>query len=240
LINLTDHHIVHDLGAALAIAHQQMRHVATRHAVPVGYWRSVGHSHNAFFSESFIDELAHLAGRDPLAFRLGLLADRPRHAAVLQRAAEQAQWGQALPPGRARGLALHESFDSIVAMVVEISTGQPMPRIDRVVCALDCGIALQPDVIAQQVEGSVVFGLSAALYGRIDIVQGQVQQKSFADQPLLRMGDCPVIETHIVPSEHPPTGMGEPAVPPVAPALANAWFALSGKRYRELPLRWVG
>lgn len=221
-----------------AIAHQQMRHVATRHAVPVGYWRSVGHSHNAFFSESFIDELAHLAGQDPLAFRLRLLHDRPRHAAVLRRAAEQAQWGQALPPGRARGLALHESFDSIVAMVVEISAGQPMPRIDRVVCALDCGIALQPDVIAQQVEGSVVFGLSAALYGRIDIVQGQVQQKSFADQPLLRMGECPAIETHIVPSAHSPTGMGEPAVPPVAPALANAWFALSGKRCRELPLRW--
>ena len=108
------------------------------------------------------------------------------------------------------------------------------------VCAVDCGLALQPDVIAQQVEGSVVFGLSAALYGRIDIVQGQVQPKSFADQPLLRMGDCPLIETHIVPSVHSPTGMGEPAVPPVAPALANAWFALTGKRCRELPLRWVG
>ncbi len=135
---------------------------------------------------------------------------------------------------------MHESFDSIVAMVVEVSSGQPIPRIDRVVCAVDCGIALQPDLIAQQVEGSVVFGLSAALYGRIDIVQGQVQQKSFADQPMLRMHECPVIETHIVPSEHSPTGMGEPAVPPVAPALANAWFALSGKRCRELPLRWEG
>ena len=223
-----------------AIPHQLMRHVATRSGVPVGYWRSVGHSHNAFFSESFIDELAHLAGQDPVAFRLGLLKDRPRHAAVLQLAASKAGWGQALPKGQARGVALHESFDSTVAMVMEVSLQNKALKIHRVVCALDCGTAVNPAVIAQQVEGSVVFGLSAALYGRIDIVNNEVRQKNFPDSPLLSLRECPPIETHIVPSTLPPTGMGEPAVPPVAPALANALFALTGQRLRELPLQLPG
>lgn len=223
-----------------AIPHQLMRHVATRSGVPVGYWRSVGHSHNAFFSESFIDELAHLAGQDPVAFRLGLLKDRPRHAAVLQLAASKAGWGQALPKGQARGVALHESFDSTVAMVMEVSLQNKALKIHRVVCALDCGTAVNPAVIAQQVEGSVVFGLSAALYGRIDIVNNEVRQKNFPDSPILSLRECPPIETHIVPSTLPPTGMGEPAVPPVAPALANALFALTGQRLRELPLQLPG
>lgn len=220
------------------IPHQISRHVATRSGVPVGNWRSVGHSHNAFFSEGFIDELAHAAKIDPLRFRLDLLKDQARHRAVLALAAQKADWERPPARGRARGLALHESFGAIVALVVEIGRDGTGVRVHRAVCALDCGTALNPNVIAQQVEGSIIFGLSAALYGQIDIVDGVVQQHNFPDQPLLSLRDCPTIDTHIVPSTRPPVGVGEPAVPPVAPALANAWFALSGQRLRDLPLRF--
>ena len=219
-----------------AIAHQRIAHVATRSGVPVGNWRSVGHSHNAFFAESFVDELAHAAGADPLRFRLGLLQHRPRHAAVLTLAAQKAGWGRPLRPGRARGLALHESFGTIVAQVVELSIADRQPRVHRVVCALDCGVVVHPQGVAQQVESSVVFGLSAALYGRIDIEGGVVRQQNFPDYPLLTLAQTPVIETHTVPSALPPSGMGEPALPPLAPAVANALFTLTGHRLRELPL----
>ncbi|HJV72004.1 xanthine dehydrogenase family protein molybdopterin-binding subunit [Ideonella sp.] len=225
---------------AYDVPHQRMAHVATRSGVPIGFWRSVGHSHNAFFSEGFVDELAHAARADPVAFRLGLLGAMPRHAAVLKLAADRAGWGQALPAGQARGVALHESFGSIVAMVLEVSLdtagGKKRPRVHRVVCAVDCGTAVNPDGIAQQVESSVVFGLSAALDGRVDIVDGQVQQKNFPDYPLVGMRDAPVVETHLVASAQAPSGMGEPALPPLAPALANALFALTGQRLRSLPL----
>ncbi|HSB22348.1 MAG TPA: molybdopterin cofactor-binding domain-containing protein [Burkholderiaceae bacterium] len=220
-----------------AIEHQRIAHVATFSGVPIGNWRSVGHSHNAFFAESFVDELAHAAGADPLKFRLALLGDKPRHAAVLNLAAQKAGWGRPLPAGRARGLALHESFGTIVAQVVELSlTAGKRPRVHRVVCALDCGVVVHPQGVAQQVESSVVFGLSAALYGRIDIEAGVVKQRNFPDYLLLTMAQTPLIETHTLPSSRPPTGMGEPALPPVAPALANALFALTGRRLRELPL----
>jgi isoquinoline 1-oxidoreductase subunit beta len=219
-----------------AVPHQRMRHVATHSGVPIGFWRSVGHSHNAFFSESFIDELAHAAKADPVQFRLGLLRDQPRYAAVLKLAAEQAGWGQALPEGRARGVALHESFGSIVAMVVEASRVDGQPKLHKVVCALDCGTVVNPAGVRQQVESSVVFGLSAALRGRIDIVDGVVQQRNFPDQMPLMLTEMPQVQTHLVASELPPTGMGEPALPPLAPALANALFALNGKRLRSLPL----
>ncbi|HEY6511653.1 MAG TPA: molybdopterin cofactor-binding domain-containing protein [Burkholderiaceae bacterium] len=219
-----------------AIEHQRIAHVATKSGVPIGNWRSVGHSHNAFFAESFVDELARAAGTDPLRFRLDLLRDKPRHAAVLTLAAQKAGWGQPLPAGRARGLALHESFGTIVAMVIELSLADRQPRIHRVVCALDCGIVVHPQGVAQQVESSVIFGLSAALHGRIDIDGGVVKQKNFPDYPLLTLAQTPVIETHTVPSDAAPTGMGEPALPPVAPALANGLFVLTGRRLRELPL----
>ncbi|MFI4930453.1 MAG: molybdopterin cofactor-binding domain-containing protein [Burkholderiales bacterium] len=219
-----------------AIEHQRIAHTATQSGVPIGNWRSVGHSHNAFFTESFVDELAHSAGVDPLKFRLDLLGNKPRHAAVLTLAAQKANWGQALPAGRARGLALHESFGTIVAQVVELSLTDKQPRVHRVVCALDCGVVVHPQGVAQQVESSVVFGLSAALFGRIDIDGGVVKQKNFPDYPLLTLAQTPVIETHTVPSNLPPTGMGEPALPPVAPAVANALFVLTGRRLRELPL----
>lgn len=219
------------------IPHQRIAQVTTKSGVPIGYWRSVGHSHNAFFTESFIDELAHAAGQDPLAYRLALLADSPRHAAVLQLAAAKAGWDQPLPAGRARGLALHESFGSIVAQVVEAALVDGQPRALRVVCAIDCGTVVNPGIVAQQLEGAVLFGLSAALHGRIDIVEGRVQQQNFPDQPLVTLADSPLIETHIVPSTEPPAGVGEPGTPPVAPALANALFALTGRRLRELPLK---
>ena len=188
-----------------------------------------------------MDELAHAAKADPVAFRLGLLEATPRHAAVLKLAAEKAGWGQPLPAGRARGVALHESFGSVVAQVLEVSLetvdGRQRPRVHRVVCALDCGTVVHPDGVAQQVESSVIFGLSAALGGRIDIVGSEVQQKNFPDHPLPGMRDAPAIETHWIPSTRAPTGMGEPALPPVAPALANALFALTGQRLRSLPLQ---
>jgi isoquinoline 1-oxidoreductase beta subunit len=220
-----------------AVPHQRIGHVATRSGVPVGFWRAVGHSHNAFFAEGFIDELAHEARADPVAFRLGLLRDLPRHAAVLKMAAEKAGWGRPLPSGVARGVALHESFGSIVAQVLEVSLDGKTPRVRRVVCAVDCGIVINPGIVAQQMESAVIFGLSAALYGRIDIEGGAVRQQNFPDYRMLALADSPPIETHIVPSQRPPSGMGEPGLPPVAPALANALFALTGKRLRELPLQ---
>ena len=227
---------------AYGIAHQRITHVATRSGVPVGYWRSVGHSHNAFFSESFIDELAHAAGRDPVAYRLALLRDAPRHRAVLELAATRAGWpghGEARRPlaaGRARGVALHESFGSIVAQVVEASIENGKPRVHRVVCAADIGTVVNPGIVAQQMESAVVFALSAALYGRIDIEGSVVKQGNFPDYPVLRLADTPLIETHLVASTRHPGGVGEIGTPPLAPALANALFVLTGERLRELPL----
>ncbi|HEX6703289.1 MAG TPA: molybdopterin cofactor-binding domain-containing protein [Albitalea sp.] len=219
-----------------AIEHERMSHVATRSGVPVGYWRSVGHSHNAFFSEGFVDELAHELKQDPLAFRLALLKDAPRHAAVLRLVAEKSGWGKPLPAGRARGVALQESFNSIVAEVVELSLVDGRPRVHRVVCAADIGTVVNPGIVAQQMESAVIFGLSAALYGRIDIEGGVVRQTNFPAHPVVRLADAPLIETHLVPSTRAPGGVGEPGTPPLAPALVNAMFALTGKRVRELPL----
>jgi isoquinoline 1-oxidoreductase beta subunit len=217
-------------------ASQHMSHVATKSGVPVGFWRSVGHSHNAFFSESFIDELAVATKQDPLAFRLKLLKDAPRYAAVLQLAADKAAWGTPLPAGRARGIALHKSFGSIVAQVAEVSLSNGQIRVHRVVCAIDCGTVVNPGTVAQQMQSSVVYALSAALFGKLDIVDGVVQQSNFADAPMLTLRQTPVVETHIAPSTRHPAGVGEPAVPPLAPAVGNALFALTGKRQRALPL----
>lgn len=218
------------------LANQHMSHVATRMGVPVGFWRSVGHSHNAFFSESFIDELAFETRQDPLALRRALLKDAPRYLTVLNLAAEKAQWGSPLPAGHSRGIALHESFGSIVAEVAEVSLQHGIPRVHRVVCAIDCGTVVNPDTVAQQMESAVVFGLSAALYGRIDIHDGVVQQTNFPSYPVLKLADTPLVQTWIVPSSRAPAGVGEPGVPPVAPAVAGALFALTGQRRRLLPL----
>ena len=180
--------------------------------------------------------MAHEVGQDPLAFRLTLLGGSPRHAAVLRLAAQKSGWGGALPAGRARGVALHESFGSIVAEVVELSLVNGAPRVHRVVCAADIGTVVNPGIVAQQMESAVIFGLSAALHGRIDIEGGVVKQGNFTDLPVARLADSPLIETHLVASTRAPAGVGEPGTPPVAPAMANALFALTGKRLRELPL----
>ncbi len=217
-------------------ASQHMSHVATQSGAPVGFWRSVGHSHNAFFSESFIDELAATTQQDPLAFRLNWLKDAPRYAAVLKLAADKAAWGTPLPTGRARGIALHESFGSIVAQVAEVSLEQGQIRVHRVVCAIDCGTVINPGTVVQQMESSVIYGLSAALFGKIDIVGGVVQQGNFPSYPMVSLSQAPQVDTHIVPSTRHPAGVGEPAVPPIAPAVGNALFALTGKRQRALPL----
>jgi isoquinoline 1-oxidoreductase beta subunit len=217
--------------------HQHMAHVSTKMGVPIGFWRSVGHSHNAFFSESFIDELAVETKQDPVAFRLALLDKAPRYAAVLKLAAEKAKWGAALPAGHAHGVALHESFGSIVAQVAEVSIKDGMPQVHRVVCAIDCGTVVNPATVAQQVESSVNFALSAALFGKIDIQDGVVQQTNFTNYPLVKLAQSPVVETWIVPSTHAPEGVGEPAVPPLAPAVANALFKLTKQRLRSLPLK---
>jgi isoquinoline 1-oxidoreductase beta subunit len=184
-----------------------------------------------------MDELAHAAGADPVAFRLALLRDKPRHARVLQAAAEQAGWdGKPLGAGRGRGIAVHESFNSYVAMVAEVTIPKPGElKVDRVVAAVDCGTAVNPDVIRAQVEGGVGYGLGAALRNRITLKDGVVEQANFDTYEPLRISDMPAVEVHIVPSTEAPTGIGEPGVPPVAPAVANAIFAATGARLRSLP-----
>ncbi len=216
------------------LPNQRVAHVVVPTPVPLGFWRSVGHSHNAFFSEVFMDEMAQAAGVDEVLFRRNLLKKHPRHLAVLDAAVKQA--GVA-PAGRAHGVALHQSFGSIVAQVAQVSVQNGEIRVHKVVCALDCGIAVNPNIIRQQVESSVVFGLSAALFGEITVKNGQVQQSNFHDYPVVRMNQAPEVETVIIKSAAHPSGMGEPAVPPVAPAVANAVFKLTGKRLRSLPLR---
>jgi isoquinoline 1-oxidoreductase beta subunit len=205
--------------------------------VPTLWWRSVGHSHTAFAVESFLDELALATGTDPLELRRRLLAERPRHLGVLELAAEKAGWGTPAPAGRARGLALHFSFESYVAMVAEVSLEGGRPRVHKYTCAVDCGRTVNPNTIQAQIEGAVGFGLTAALYGAITLKDGRVEQSNFHDYRLLRIHEMPAVEVHIVPSEEPSSGVGEPGVPPVAPALLNALCALTGKRIRRLPIQ---
>ena len=204
--------------------------------IPVQWWRSVGHTHTAFAVEMFIDELAKAAGKDPVEFRRGLLAKEPRRLAVLNLAAEKAGWGTPLPAGRARGVAVHKSFSTYVAEVAEVSLEGGKPRVHRVVCAIDCGIVVNPDVVRAQVEGAVAFGLGAALYGQIAIDKGRVVSNNFDKYRVLRQREMPAVEVHMVPSTEAPTGVGEPGTPPIGPAVANALFALTGKPTRKVPL----
>jgi isoquinoline 1-oxidoreductase beta subunit len=216
------------------IPNQRISHLGVESAVPLGNWRSVGHSHNAFFKESFVDEMASAAGKDPVEFRRTMLLNHPRHLAVLNAAVAKA--GKA-PEGRAHGVALHQSFGSIVAQVAEVSVVDKQIRVHRVVCAIDCGLVVNPNLVAQQVESGVVFGLSAALEGEITIKDGKVVQTNFHEFQVPRMNAVPLVETIITLSTERPTGVGEPPTPPVAPAVANAVFALTGQRLRSLPLR---
>lgn len=220
------------------IPNQAIRAVQVKTHVPTGPWRSVEASWHGFFIESFVDELAHAAKADPVAYRLALLKDAPRHQAVLKTAAARAGWGQPLAPGKARGVAIFESFQTIVAHVVEITVSPDgTVKVDRVVSAVDCGNAVNPDGLKAQIEGGIIYGLSAALYGTITIDKGAVMQANFPDYEVIRIADCPQIDITIVESDAPLGGAGEPGVPPIAPAVVNAIFAATGRRIRELPVR---
>ncbi|MCI0436100.1 MAG: xanthine dehydrogenase family protein molybdopterin-binding subunit [Gemmatimonadetes bacterium] len=205
--------------------------------VPVGYWRSVGPSQNTFMLESFIDELAHAAGRDPFEFRRDMLAKHPRMRNVLELAAERARWGSAPPAGRARGIAIVDDKGGLVAQVAEVSLENGAIRVHRITAAADCGRIIHPGIVEAQITGAIVAGLTAALHGEITLENGRVAQSNFHDYPMLRMSEMPAIDVHLVPSEEEPGGAGEPGVPPVAPAVANALFALTGTRVRKLPIR---
>ncbi|MEE4301242.1 MAG: molybdopterin cofactor-binding domain-containing protein [Pseudomonadales bacterium] len=218
-----------------AIAAQHIHHTDSPTHVPFGPWRSVDHSQHGFFTESFIDEVAHAAGRDPYEYRRALLADAPRKRAVLDLAAEKAGWGEALGPNRGRGIALQESFGTIVAQVVDVTVTEGRLKVDRVVCAVDCGFAVSPDGLAAQMESGTIYGLSAALHGNIEIENGAVKQSNFHDYPAVRMDEAPLIETHVLNSGEAWGGAGEPGTPGIAPALANAVFQATGLRIRELP-----
>jgi isoquinoline 1-oxidoreductase beta subunit len=222
-----------------AIPNFLVEYALTEAGVPVGFWRSVGNSHNGYITECFVEELAKAGGKDPFEFRRKLLANAPRHRGVLELAAEKAGWGKPLPAGRTRGIAVVESFGSFVAEVAEVSVNRKSGevRVHRVVCAVDCGKYVNPDTIAAQMEGGIVFGLTAALKGQITIEKGRVQQSNFHDYEMLRLNEMPQIEVHIVASNEAPGGVGEPGTPPIAPAVCNAIFAATGKPIRRLPIR---
>ncbi len=205
-----------------------------KNEVPVQWWRSVGHSHTAFVVETMVDELAHLAGRDPVEYRLGMLPADSRYRGVLKLAAEKSGWRK-LPAGHAHGVAVHQSFDSFVAHVAEVSLEDGRIRVHRVVSAVDCGMVVNPDGVHQQIQSAIVYGLSAALHGEITLDKGRVVQSNFNDYPPLRFSEMPKVDVHIVESSMPPSGIGEPGTPPIAPAVANAVFALTKKRLRRMP-----
>lgn len=204
--------------------------------IPVLWWRSVGHSHSGFVMESLVDELAHTAGKDPLEYRRALLKDQTRHLAALNLAAEKAGWGTAPAAGISRGIAVHESFGSFVAQVAEVSVDKDGVKIHRIVCAIDCGLAVNPDSLVAQMQSAIAYGLGAALHSEISFKDGKVEQSNFHDYQVLRMNEMPVVEVYIVPSTAKMGGAGEPGLPPVAPAVTNAIFAATGKRIRTLPI----
>lgn len=220
-----------------AIPHQLVEYARVETPVPVGFWRSVGKSQNAFVREAFLDELARASGADPLAFRLALLRERPRHTAVLREAARMASWDTAPPAGRHRGLALHEAYDSIVAQVAEISLGPRGVRVHEVYCAVDCGIVINPDTVEAQMQSAVSFGLAAALHGEITIRAGRVEQKNFRDYRVPTLASSPAIHVSLIESSAAPGGVGEAGTPPIAPAVANAVSAATGVPVRRLPIR---
>jgi isoquinoline 1-oxidoreductase beta subunit len=210
--------------------------VTTKVGVPVLWWRSVGSTHTAYSTEVLIDEVAQAAGQDPIDFRLAMLGDKPRHKAVLVKVKEASGWGQAMEKGKGRGVAVAESFGSYVAQVVDVSVNNGAIKVERVICAVDCGTAVNPDVIKAQMEGGIGYGLSAILKGEITLKDGVVEQTNFDGYEVLHLDEMPEVEVHILPSKEGPTGVGEPGVPPIGPAVANAVFAAAGKRIRLLPM----
>jgi isoquinoline 1-oxidoreductase subunit beta len=219
-----------------AIPNLRVELATTEVGVPVLWWRSVGSTHTAYAVEAFLDEVAEAAGKDPVALRLELLKDHPRHAGVLRLAAEKAGWDRPLPKGRFRGVAVAESFKTYVAQVAEVTVDdRRQPKVERIVCAIDCGVAVNPDIIRSQMEGGIGFGLGAVLKSQITIEGGAVQEGNFDGYDVLRLNEMPQVEVHIVPSSERPTGVGEPGVPPIGPAVANAIYAATRKRLRTLP-----
>ncbi|MGK2873452.1 MAG: molybdopterin cofactor-binding domain-containing protein [Alphaproteobacteria bacterium] len=221
-----------------AISDRRVRVVSGTDPIPFGPWRSVAHSQHGFFIESFVDELAHAAGRDPFEFRRDLMAEAPEQKAVLEAAASMSGWGTPLPLGRARGIALRQSFGTIVAQVAEVSVSpEGQARVHKVWCAVDPGEVVNPDTFAAQMESGIIYGLTAALYGEISIAKGRVVEQNFPDYEMIRQADAPAIEVKLMPSGRPTGGAGEPGTPPIAAAVANAVFSLTKQRIRSLPLR---
>jgi isoquinoline 1-oxidoreductase beta subunit len=225
------------VGMPYGIPNVHVQYALTDLGIPVGFWRSVNNTFNAFVVESFIDELAHAAKKDPYEYRRDLLGKAPRHLGVLNLAASKAGWSTPLPAGRARGIAVWKSFETYVAEVAEVSLEPDgTPRVHRVVCAVDCGPVVNPSIVEAQMESAIVYGLTAALWGEITLDKGRVQQSNFHNYRMLRLAQMPKVEVHIVPSSDSQGGVGEPATPPIAPAVTNAIFALNGKRIRKLPI----
>lgn len=220
-----------------AFPNMKVELTTTAVGVPVLWWRSVGSTHTAYAVEAFIDEVAEAAGKDPIAFRLAFIKDHPRHVAALKLAAEKARWGEALPAGRFRGVAVAESFGTVVAQIAEISVDDGQPKVHRVVCAVDCGIAINPDNVRAQMEGGIGFGLGAVLKSKLTLDNGRIVEGNFDGYEVLRLDEMPAVEVHIVPSEAKPSGVGEPGVPPIGPAVANAFYQATKRRIRALPFK---
>jgi isoquinoline 1-oxidoreductase beta subunit len=211
--------------------------VAYDPGMPISIWRSVGNSYNAFAVESFVDELANAANEDPLTFRRKRLAEHPRHLAVLEKLEQLSGWRKKTSRG-SQGLAIFESFDTVVGQVANVTVNdEGVIRVHKVSCVVDCGLAVNPDIVKQQMESAIIFGLTAALYGEINIDRGKVKQSNFHDYRMLKMADAPAIDVHIIPSDAAPAGVGEPGTPVIAPAVANAVYAATGQRLRSLPLK---
>jgi len=225
------------VGMPYAIPNVHVDYQLTDTGIPVGFWRSVNNSFNSFAVEGFVDELAAAAKQDPYEYRRALLANAPRDRGVLELAATKAGWGTPLPAGRSRGIAVYKSFESFAAQVAEVSVSpEGDVRVHRVVCAIDCGLHVNPSTIEAQMQSGIVYGLTAALKGAITIENGRVTQSNFHDYQMLRLAEMPVVEVYIVPSTEAPGGVGEPGTPPIAPAVCNAIFAATGKRIRRLPI----
>jgi isoquinoline 1-oxidoreductase beta subunit len=212
----------------------------TKLGVPIQWWRSVGSTHTAYAVEAFLDEVARATNKDPVELRRELLANHPRHLAVLNLAAEKAAWGSPVAQGTQRGVALHECFGTVVAQIVDVSKQANGFKVEKVVCAVDCGIAVNPNVIAMQMESGISYGLGAIATGTITLEDGRVRQSNFHDHPVLRMNQMPKVEVHIVPSTNNPSGVGEPGTPVIGPAVANAIAKFTGKTVRTLPFSSAG